>query len=514
MEIIKETFNSYREIGRETLQAKVENDCIVPDVKPDVAEIVLATSSVTQMNARPYTDRVVISGQITYRVIYADENGGYDSMAVPGDFTTTVWVQGASPDSICLLNGTTVSTECGIINSRKINLKTMVELSVEIMGSEEIQLFTGVNSDNSMEIVTEQTQILESAGHLHFCKDLVSTLEAPQGGDMIGKILHFDMSPTDISRTVDYDRITIAGNMRMSVLYTGTDSNTIMLLEREVPFEVQEDSKGLLPETLLRTVITLESPYAQIVNDSDGEPTVIELGATLCVEGLAGTLRTVDYIKDGYSIELPLSAEKQPISFMSGIWHSTETVSFTEELMLPEAQVGEIVGVWAHLDNLEGTNHENTAAVKGNLSVNVLYTEQGNKGLMGASFSVPVNTAWDMSRCEGCRVCDVIGSIKNISCAVNSPVRLGLRFSVGMEIYTCSREGIQQVCDFLTDSRGFPANFSCGMVVYYPEKGETLWDVAARYMVTVEELKALNGIDGNTIPTRIFLPGKQIISKG
>ena len=506
MEILKRAIESYREIGNECVSIKVENDCIVPDVKPDVAEIVLATSSITEINARPYTDRVVLSGQVAYRVIYGSEEGGYDSMCVPADFTTTIWVQGATSDSTCLVKGATAGTECRIINSRKVNIKTSVELCVEIIGSETLNVSTKTQGQEEMELATESVDVLEHGGNFHFTRDLAWTMEVPQGGDIIQKILFFDISPRALETSLDYDRIMVSDVMELWVLYSGGEDSQLQVLTKQVAFDAQGDKRGITPGSNIRISTSLRSPYVQILNDQDGEPTVVEIGVSLSFDGVVGEVEKIEYIRDGYSRRQPLVARRSDIDCISGLWLTKEKMVFTEELVMPDSQIGEVIGVWAHTDNLAVTSVDDEFSITGNGIFKVLYTEQGTKTLMGSCFTVPISVTGELP--GGSQICNVSGIVSNLSWNLQSPLRIGVKYEVTFELSSCTRGNMCQVESFEPNPAGYPNNFSCGMLVYYPQKGETPWDVASKYMVSVNELRELNGIDGDSLPDRIFLPGR------
>ena len=506
MEIFKRDIESYKEIGNECVSIKVENDCIVPDVKPDVAEIVLATSSITEINARPYTDRIVLSGQVAYRVIYGSEEGGYDSMCVPADFTTTIWVQGATSESTCLVKGATAGTECRIINSRKVNIRTSVDLCVEIAGSESLSISTRPQVEENMELAVGTMEILEYGGSVHFSRDLAWTLEVPQGGDFIQNILFFDISPRTLETSLDYDRVMLSGNMEIWVLYSGGENGQLQVLTKQVPFEAQGDKRGIIPTSNVKISASLQSPYAQILNDQDGEPTVVELGVSLSIDGVVGDVETVEYICDGYSKSQPVVAKASLLECVSKIDTTQEKMVFTEELVMPDSQVGEIVGMWAHTDNLAVATVDQGFSITGNVIFKVLYTEQGSKTLMGACFTIPVSLTGELPK--GSHICSVSGTVSNLSWNLSSPLRIGVRYEMTFDLSACSMSTYSQVDGFEVSTLGYPSNFSCGMLVYYPQRGETPWDVASKYMISVRELIELNGIEGDELPSRIYLPGK------
>ena len=49
------------------------------------------------------------------------------------------------------------------------------------------------------------------------------------------------------------------------------------------------------------------------------------------------------------------------------------------------------------------------------------------------------------------------------------------------------------------------------MVLYYPKKGESLWDIAKRYGTTVADIRSVCGVQGDTVDGQhmIMLPRKR-----
>ncbi|MGI6668206.1 MAG: DUF3794 domain-containing protein [Acetivibrionales bacterium] len=74
LELVKEAVRLNQSIGEDTTQNVIENDIIVPDVKPDIVRILMADGDAWINGAEAATDRILINGTIRYRILYISDD--------------------------------------------------------------------------------------------------------------------------------------------------------------------------------------------------------------------------------------------------------------------------------------------------------------------------------------------------------------------------------------------------------------------------------------------------------
>jgi hypothetical protein len=74
LELIREAIKINSMIGEDSTQTVFENDIIVPDVKPDIARILLIDSNVYVNSAEPVNEKIAVSGVVLYKILYISED--------------------------------------------------------------------------------------------------------------------------------------------------------------------------------------------------------------------------------------------------------------------------------------------------------------------------------------------------------------------------------------------------------------------------------------------------------
>ena len=120
----------------------VDGDCIVPDVKPDILEIV-GTSGVVNIYKKEVMDgKVRVDGSIIVYIMYIGDDGktrGVRSINHVLDFSQSFIVENAVSDMNENISVNLGVIDCKIINERKINLKANLNFDIQVLANSEIE---------------------------------------------------------------------------------------------------------------------------------------------------------------------------------------------------------------------------------------------------------------------------------------------------------------------------------------------------------------------------------------
>lgn len=127
MELVKNTVYQYKELLSDTSEYQESIDVIVPDVNPDVMEIVSASASCNAREKSLQQDRLTVSGEIEVCVFYrAEQQEKLYSVIGKIPFSHSCDAKGAVAADMALITAEVLSASATMLNPRKLTLKAML----------------------------------------------------------------------------------------------------------------------------------------------------------------------------------------------------------------------------------------------------------------------------------------------------------------------------------------------------------------------------------------------------
>ena len=96
LEMNKQPIALRTQIAQETFTVNVDTDAIVPDSKPDIAEILETDAVCTVSGSEVQTARIVVYGTVDFHVLYRSEDARVCAMMVQATFTDVQDIAGAA----------------------------------------------------------------------------------------------------------------------------------------------------------------------------------------------------------------------------------------------------------------------------------------------------------------------------------------------------------------------------------------------------------------------------------
>ena len=379
---------------------------------------------------------------------------------------------------------------------RNFEAKLEVPISVCAYVFEDTPLFTPDTSGDTETICTEanmtERSIAVSEGEISDTVTLDSSL--PAAAELIDRSLCL----YDIKTKCEDGRLKYNGNSVFKCTYktvetANNDGSEYIYLKKEIPFDgeiisdkITKDSKAVIDTSLTALDVSLSSdPY--------GENRIIVISASYSTHAEIFNLNEAKFTYDGF-------CSLYECNFKSTVYCYDELTDIIDK----SAKMTEEIPI-------NGTNI--TEITDGELKLGAYYTEHSNAGVYAVSKAYAVITGSDD---KGEPVCIehrfVIKQIidetaltsdrKYIICCKAMPIDVTLKDGTLNFEYAFKTDGavLEKRCTTaISDAEIFydkpkPACRS-EYIIYYPDKKETLWDIAKKYEIPQKKLAEANGID-------------------
>lgn len=482
-----------------TCQTTAECDIIVPDVKPDVLKVLRVSSEavITQKNVQ--ADKVYLQGIIRTDILYIPDGnvlGKVKSISTTSDFSHFIDAKGAKPGMNLSAEAECESAEHTLVNSRKLNIRNKINMSIKVTSVCEVDIATGIDGDEPIEVKSENLKLCNSCCDAE--RDIIirERLDVPSGKPDIGEILRFSAKPVSGELRLLDGKAVVKGELKLCTLYCGTDEDSsVQCMEHTVPFTEILEIDGISENMSGEIDYTVKNIYSEICRDSDGDKRILGVEITLCANVKTSEIIECQILRDAYGLSREIKTETSSYNIEQLIDTVFAQTAQKESVCVPDylPDIHQVCDCSA-VPNIENIMVENgKVAVSGYITCTVLYlTSEQDTPISGFSHVLPFSHTFDIPGITENSMCDAKADMEHLDYTITSPRNIEIRsiVAISLKAVNTSESQLISMIDYDPD-----ASKMClpSMIIYFVQKGDTLWNIAKRYRTTPDAIIANNG---------------------
>ena len=480
--------NAKQGLRMEERTVEVGGDFTLPDYLPEIRRILRAEATCAPMGEYFKDGRGEYAGSVSFTLIYQDGEGVVTAVPLDGDYGFAI--EDAGKGTPLSREDRVVGVSCRPKAPRRVALKAKVQSRVSLAVEEGLP---DVRALLPAGFAPEEAEVLLGRGHTR-------VLSAGDTGERTAE-LSLCAEGTEPLRV-----LWCRGRVRRQ---TGAVAQGAARLSGEVEVTVFVTAGGL-PFPLVGSV-----PFSEEISVKDGEagdsllwdgtvhsveitPSETEEGTELFVEVAyslwctVGGDRPITYVQDLYGTRRPLKAERTELSLsaFSEILTATSPATLKRRAEGEEKECVAVLDAVARAVDVQVTPARGGVTVTGEWEVDAILASHEEGRLFPARGCVPFAVELPHGEGRSLSVDRVLTSPLDVSVTVDGGE---LSFSVETECRAavCRRETVKAVSS-VSVGDGFEDDGS--FAVYYPEAGDTLWQVAKAYGVSLDALEKMGGI--------------------
>lgn len=503
MELIKKQIH-YNQEGKKIFdQFVLDEDYNVPDAKEDVRQIVQNTGTVKVEDIRTVENYIRITGKFYFQILYLADSLEARPAVLEGKipFEEMVYAENDENENYYMENIRNEFTVT-MVNSRKISLKAMVEMEIGKEKLEDEETTTDVESTVPIYKKMKPVNLLKLNTTKKDTYRVKEEITLPGTKESVGVMLVTHVSSRKLEIRPEMDALLIRGELLVFCMYLSEEEKTDWI-EQSVPFEGRLACDGVEEGMYYHVQHTLEDTLVDARMDEDGEMRILGIEGTINLRLNIYEEEQMELLADMYSLEQRCEFQTREAVYEELLMQNHSKCKIGERLELPELK-DNVLQICHSEGNIQIEHIERTEGglqIEGILHLSFLYLRADDsmpfgswQGMVPFSYlmecaGVPEAVRYNMSYHVEQLLVTLAGS-EAVEVKAVLAFDAFLRKPVPMQVITEAK---------LTEVPLGEMENRPGTVGYIVKAGDELWDLAKKYMTTVEGIKEINTLETDTI---------------
>lgn len=493
-----------------TQHSELSGEFTFPDYLPDIRRVLRVTAAPQITGKYMNGERLELEGEIGMTLLYFSEESTVCAFTAALPFSQSIAISGLDETAIITARLNTDSTACRLTGPRKCILRTKPTLYVRAAAQKDITPdTTALPAEEAAKLCTHMQQLpaadilCASRADLRYAEDL------PVSDGCIVTVLSCEIIPSVRECRCITGGIVCKGEFAIAALCAVQEEQgiTYRSLSRRVPFSETVDEPDVTELYRCEPDLTITAVT----------PTVTEEGRNLgidfaCDFALLCSLDVrvpivADALLPSYDVRVQGDAHPvfRPLKTVNGAMSASGTLKFDPQdapQTVTDARLTAVFDRWECKDerlHLDGT-----------LELSLICACDGGKYLP-LTQTIPIHWDTDAASLPDSASllvqtdCRIAGQNTRIDAAANAII-CDAELSIFLSLAAKEIHQLPRALTLPPDTKPHPP-IKEPLIFCYPEKGESLWDIAKRYRIPPQTISRANGME----PTAALIPGKPLV---
>ena len=484
----------------------VESDCIVPDSKPDILNVISNSGIVCIYKKEILDGKIKMDGCVNTYIMYladTEEEIKVRSLNTNLDFSQVIDMDNVTSNMTLDMNVTLKTIDCKVLNGRKIHMKAILEVETKVFSNETVEYINQINQLPDVQCLNRNFQInslIGSGSTKVYAKDTI-TIEAT---DNLVEIMKTDLKITNRDTKISYNKVLIKADLQVKLIYL-TEDNRIAIKESNIPIVGFVDLPNISEEHTCDVKYEIKN---LIVKPNNVEDHSIYVEAEMEVYCEAYENRELQMIQDLYSPTVNLQFTQRKIKVMQTKQTKQQVCNIREKQIISEIGTRKIYDVEVMPIIQEQTILKDRIVYEGEVQLNFIYATNGTTGMETKEIAIPFSFSMDFEGIQADSHIDTMIEIGMQDFIVMPDESIEIKIDLNFTAIS-GRDSNISIIDEITQLEDARTKKSYSMIIYFTKPEDTLWKIAKKFGNTVDEIARLNGmeeIDNLQVGKQLFIP--------
>lgn len=488
-------------VGQKEENFMVQGDEIVPDIKPDILNIISSNGTVCIYKKEIQDGKVKFEGSVYIYTLYVadDETSSVRSISSSLDFSKTVELANALPDmqleDLCEIK----SIDCKMLNGRKISLNANLKIKVNLYSNEKIDIIKGIEDIKDIQTLNRNYSINSLLGTgmtKAYAKDTIKISDE----DNLLEIVKVKMDLINKETKVSYNKVLVKADANFRIVYL-TEDNRMNTVEQIIPVMGFIDIQNVTEDNMCDVQYELRNI---LIKPNNVEEHSVYVEAEIEVNCCVYENRQVDIIQDLYSPTIDLECKQKNIKIMQNKRLIRQTCNIRKQENIEDIGRGKIYDVEVRPTIISSQVTNGRVSYEGEINLNFMY--QSKEGIGISSKNIVEPFSFNIAD-------DQVTSTTNVETSIEVAMQdfivmpdesIDMKIDLEFNLRVSNMENMNVINEIDECENRNREKYS--IVIYYTKPGDTLWNIAKKFGSTVDEIVRVNNIEN----ANLIYPGEQL----
>lgn len=499
LELTKRYIHMNREKGRATSQITLDDDYNIPDIKPDVMRLIQDRGEIKIEEVNVTPGHIWIKGVLRFTLLYRSDLEERKVNCLTGEipFQESLAMDGIDEYDTARLWWQIEDLSVGIINSRKLSVRALVQLSAEVKEIYDEEVATEVEDSEGVEVLESNQNVL----HLFLSrKDTYRFKEEimlPSNKPNIREILWKSVQLRGVETRLMENQISIKGEALVFALYLGEEEEErLQWLESALPFSGVIECQGCTEEMILDISYDIAGIELEPKPDYDGEERMLHLELVLDLNIQVYKEEPIRLVEDLYAVNRQIVPTYEPGVFEQLLVKNYSKCRVTDRIAVEENQEG-ILQLCAS-EGRATIDHTEIVPeglqLEGTLEVQILYVTSDDKNPLASMRSmIPFHYLIEVPGMDvDCRY-GLEAGIEQMTTVMLDATQVELKAVINLNCIVFEKNPVSRLVEVKEEPLDMERlQERPGIIGYIGRNGDRLWDIAKENYTTIANIQETN----------------------
>lgn len=454
---------------------EISGDVIVPDIKPDILNII-------NTNGIPYiykedigNGRVRLDGNVDTYVVYLADNGETRSIQTTLSFSESIEEATITESSFSRQSVSLEMIESKVLNERKISIRASVKIKCEVFEKSEIEINNDFEKIENIEMLKETLNIKSVIGS-NRVKTSIKEDIALEASYSVAEILKVDVDVSNLENKISHNKVLAKADSNVKIIFLSEDgrigtANANIPIMSFIDIDKITDSNNCEIDYFVRNMLFKPNTNS-ITCQVDFE-----------VFAMAYETKTIDVVQDMYGLRNTVEFSKKEIEVELSRTSRNEVMNLNERIVVED--ILNVLDVATKPRIINKNKVGNSFNCECEMGLNIYYEADNRNGLNVKNVTIPF-----MIKAENPDDVELVVSKK--------------QFTVSSENVNCDMEILIRTSNNCLKNISMIENVSCKeceedndykMFMYFVKAGDSVWKIAKRFRVPMCDIIELNNLE-------------------
>lgn len=514
-ESMKDSFSMLQMNPKETTQILLEEDILVPDIKPDLSKIIFIEGKIKIMDKSISNEKVNVTGKLQLKILYTPFSENENATVVPMDFSIDFRqeIDCLADEKVDIkFNPEIEHIDYTIINERKLKVKVLTNILTKGYESYAVDMIKA-DMDNDMQYLKEKIKYTDIVQREKETIDIKEEIAIKDNMPEIGEILNWDINIFENQRQVVNQRAVINATLQYNIMYLSNEIEPVpVMLEEKSEFTQFIDIKEFEGSLDSKADFSVEYSNVAIKKDIEDNATLFNIEATIATELEISKNKEQEIIIDAYHPLQNIEVEKGEVHYKLLHSKSASDIQVREIINLfdDNKQIEKIISVKGKVIETNNYIEGDKNIIEGVLAVSIIYeteTEEEIRKIHGMTDEIPFRHYIDLKDVGPSYEIEKEFNIRKLDYEKINNRQIEINSEIFMKSRVYSRESHEILKNVKIEDLAIDFENTPSIIVYIVKKDDNLWKIAKNNRTTIKEIEETNDIDYESQ----IVPGQRLI---